>query len=70
MIARDWNVKHSGVGYVTRFEVRRDFLDRYEVHQVGGQAILDPPQETGRLPRPSLLVLRADEPPESGGGGA
>jgi hypothetical protein len=41
MIARDWNVKHSGAGYVTRFEVRRDFLDRYEVHQVGGQTILE-----------------------------
>jgi hypothetical protein len=41
MIARDWNVKHSGVGYVTRFEVRRDFLDRFEVHQVGGQTILE-----------------------------
>lgn len=41
VIARDWNVKHSGAGYVTRFEVRRDFLDRYEVHQVGGQTILE-----------------------------
>lgn len=30
-IARDWNVKHSGSGYVTRFEVRRSFLDRYEI---------------------------------------
>jgi hypothetical protein len=26
---------------VTRFEVRREFLDRYEVHRVGGQAILE-----------------------------
>ena len=41
MIARDWNVKHFGVGYVTRFQVRRDFLDRHEVHQVGGQTILE-----------------------------
>lgn len=41
MIARDWNVKQSGAGYVTRFEVRRDFLDRYDVHQVGGQTILE-----------------------------
>src|SRR5256885_16356876 len=40
-IARDWNVKHSGVGYVTRFRVRRDFIDRYDVHQVGGQTILE-----------------------------
>lgn len=41
MIARDWNVKHSGAGYVTRFQVRRHFLDQYEVHQVGGQTILE-----------------------------
>ena len=41
MIARDWNVKHSGSGYVTRFNVRRSFLDRYEVHQVGGRTILE-----------------------------
>ena len=40
-IARDWNVKHSGAGFVTRFEVRREFLDRYEVQQVGGATILE-----------------------------
>ena len=41
MIARDWNVRQSGAGYVTRFRVRRSFLDRYEVHQVGGKTILE-----------------------------
>ncbi|GAA0556277.1 hypothetical protein GCM10010172_43990 [Paractinoplanes ferrugineus] len=41
MIARDWNVPASGAGYVTRFEVRRSFLDRYDVHQVGGRTILE-----------------------------
>lgn len=41
MIARDWNVKASGAGFVTRFEVRKSFMDRYEVHQVGGQTILE-----------------------------
>lgn len=40
-IARDWNVKHSGSGYVTRFEVRRSFLDRYQVRQAGGRTILE-----------------------------
>jgi hypothetical protein len=40
-IARDWNVPASGSGYVTRFEVRRSFLESYEVHQVGGQTILE-----------------------------
>jgi hypothetical protein len=40
-IARDWNVKQSGAGYVTRFRVLRSFLDRYDVHQVGGETILE-----------------------------
>ena len=40
-IARDWNVKASGVGYVTRFEVEKAFLDRYEVQRAGGQTILE-----------------------------
>jgi hypothetical protein len=40
-IASDWNVKASGVGYVTCFEVRKAYLDRYEVHQVGGRTILE-----------------------------
>ena len=26
----------SGAGYVARFEVRNEFMDRYDVHQVGG----------------------------------
>jgi hypothetical protein len=34
-IARDWNVRESGVGYVTRFEVTKTFMDQYEVQQVG-----------------------------------
>ena len=41
MIARDWNVKASGVGFVTRFAVGKDYLDRYEVRQVGGRDILE-----------------------------
>src|SRR6516225_5784987 len=35
-IARDWNVKASGAGYVTRFEVESDFLDRHPEQVVGG----------------------------------
>ena len=34
-IARDWNVKDSGAGYVTRLRVRRDFVERYQVQTVG-----------------------------------
>ena len=37
-IARDWNVPASGSGYVTRFEVRRDFLSAYDVQDAGGVA--------------------------------
>lgn len=40
-IARDWNVKASGVGFVTRFDVRKSFLDAYDVQQVGGETILE-----------------------------
>ncbi|MBT0770453.1 hypothetical protein KIH74_16030 [Kineosporia sp. J2-2] len=40
-IARDWNVPASGAGYVTRFSVIKDYLDRYEVQQVGGRDILE-----------------------------
>lgn len=41
MIARDWNVSRCGAGYVTCFRVRASFLDQYEIHQVGGQTILE-----------------------------
>lgn len=37
-IARDWNVPASGAGYVTRFDVKRDFIDRYVVQQAGGNS--------------------------------
>lgn len=36
-IARDWNVKASGSGYVTKFHVDADFLSRYPVQIVGGR---------------------------------
>ena len=40
-IARDWNVTASGVGYVTRFQVEKAYLDNYDVQQAGGQTILE-----------------------------
>lgn len=35
-IAADWNVKASGYGCVTRFHVRKAFMDRYAIQKVGG----------------------------------
>lgn len=35
-ITTQWNLPRAGVGYVTRFEVLKAFMDRYEVQQVGG----------------------------------
>jgi hypothetical protein len=37
-IARDWNVPASGSGFVTRFAVRKDHLDRYDVQLAVGRA--------------------------------
>lgn len=36
-IARDWNVKESGAGYVTRFAVDAAFAARFPRHLVGGR---------------------------------
>ena len=35
-IAIQWNIKDSGIGFVTRFAVRKSFMDRFQVQQVGG----------------------------------
>ena len=38
-IARDWNAKHNEdkAGYVTRFFVNKNYLDKYETKIVGGR---------------------------------
>ena len=36
-IASEWNVAASGYGCVTRFQVRRKFMDQYQIHRVGAQ---------------------------------
>lgn len=43
-IARDWNTRDAAsgyTGYVTRFQVRQDFLEHYEVKQVGAKHHLE-----------------------------
>jgi len=32
-----WNVTQFGKGYVTRFKVRREFIEKYRIEQVGGR---------------------------------
>ena len=34
-IARDWNVKASGSGFVTKFVVKSDYLSKFEIQTVG-----------------------------------
>ena len=38
-IAREWNAKYNAdkLGYVTKFEVRKEFLANYEIQVVGGE---------------------------------
>jgi hypothetical protein len=53
-IARDWNVKDSGSGFVTRFAVNSEFLARFPVQVVGGsrhQELWVPAEELDELNR-------------------
>jgi len=36
-IARDWNTRNGGTGYVLRFEVETDYLSRYPVQIAGAR---------------------------------
>jgi len=40
-IARDWNVPASGAGFVTRFAVKRSFIEKYDVQEAGGRSHLE-----------------------------
>ena len=53
-IARDWNVPSSGCGFVTRFEVLKAFLDKYEPQVAGGKA-----HEEYWIPAEDLAALNA-----------
>lgn len=51
-IAEGWNIRTSGIGYVTRFEVQKSFMDRYAVQQVGASHHLEwwvPAEELEKL---------------------
>lgn len=34
-ITIEWNIRTSGVGYVTKFHVKKSFMDSYAIHKVG-----------------------------------
>ncbi|MCP4360521.1 MAG: hypothetical protein GY796_21140 [Chloroflexi bacterium] len=34
-IASRWNVQASGSGFVTKFEVQKEFVEQFEIHKVG-----------------------------------
>ena len=34
-ISIKWNVRAKGIGYVTRFEVKKSFMDAYDIQTVG-----------------------------------
>ena len=55
-IARDWNVPASGSGFVTRFEIKRDFIVHYDVQEAGGRSHLEYwiPAESSTLSMPQL----------------
>ena len=36
-IARDWNTRDGGCGYVLRFQVESGYLDRFQVQQAGAR---------------------------------
>ena len=36
-IARDWNVPASGSGYVTKFQVRTEYVKKFPIQNVGGE---------------------------------
>lgn len=53
-IARSWNVKESGSGFVTRFEVEESFIGRYPVQTVGAavhQELWIPAEELAEMNR-------------------
>lgn len=53
-IARDWNVKASGSGFVTRFSVNSCYLEKFPIQTVGGRQHTElwiPAEELGEFNR-------------------
>lgn len=64
-IARDWNVPASGSGYVTRFEVKKEYLDRYAPQTAGGRDYQEYWIPAEELPAFNAAIVGAIEVPAS-----
>jgi len=38
-IAREWNLPAYGAGYVTRFKIKKDYISKFDIKNVGGEGI-------------------------------
>lgn len=59
--ARDWNVKESGAGYVTEFEVDAAYAERYPIRTVGAsnhQELWVPAKELAEFNRHIVGLIR------------
>ena len=66
-IARDWNVPASGSGFVTRFRVRRDFLDAYPPQEAGGRALTEHWIPASEMPALNAAIVGGIEVTQSFG---
>lgn len=60
-IASNWNVKDSGCGYVTVFEVRKSFADRFPLQRVGAPHAVEwwiPAEDVADLNRNIIGMIR------------
>ena len=60
-IAERWNVRESGVGYVTAFDVDSEYVAKFEVKQVGGREHLElwvPAEELATFNRHIVGAIR------------
>jgi hypothetical protein len=60
-IAERWNVRESGAGYVTAFDVDAEYVAKFEVKQVGGRQHLElwvPAEELATFNQHIVGVIR------------
>jgi hypothetical protein len=60
-IAERWNVKESGSGYVTAFDIETEYVERFEAKQVGGREHVElwvPAEELAEFNRHIVGLIR------------